>query len=149
MGLSETHGPFDGTLSIVYECPVCSHRIAMLTNRAETQMVRSLGVKIGGRRTETEPMETLRSSLAVPRDREPEQAASRSKCPFTGVVSEAFAAPETPEFEWMPEAKARIEAIPPFIREMVQQNVEEYARQHGYRRIDEAVMDEVKGALGM
>ena len=151
MGLHETHGPFDGTMSIVYECPACSHQMAMLTNRAETQMVRSLGVKIGGRKTETEPMETLRSNLAVPREgvKEPEQASSRSKCPFTGVVSEAFAATEASEFDWTPQAQARIEAIPPFIREMVQQNVEEYARQNGHRRIDEAVMDEVKGILGM
>lgn len=151
MGLHKTHGPFDGTMSIVYECPECSHQMAMLTNRAETQMVRSLGVKIGGRRSEAEPMETLRTSLAVSREGvgEPQQATSRSKCPFTGVVSEAFASSQATEFNWTPQAKARIDAIPPFIREMVQQNVEEFARQNGYNQINEAVMDEVKENLGM
>ena len=151
MGLHETHGPFDGTMSIVYECPECSHQMAMLTNRAETQMVRSLGVKIGGRDTAAEPMETLRTNLAVPREglEEPDQVKSNSKCPFTGVVSEAFASSDAGDFVWTAQAKARIEGIPPFIRSTVQQNVEQFARQNGYREINEAVMDEVKGMLGM
>ena len=151
MALFETHGPFDGTMSIVYQCPQCDYQMAMLTNRAETQMVRSLGVKIGGRQVAAEPMETLRNNLAMPREgiSEPAQVASQSKCPFTGVVSQAFDSAGNPEFTWTPQAKKRIDAIPPFVQPMVQQNVEEFARQNGYDVIDESVMDEVKGILGM
>ena len=44
MKLVEVAPPDRGALSVVYECPECAHRIAMLTNPLETQMVTSLGV---------------------------------------------------------------------------------------------------------
>ena len=44
MKLVEVAPPDRGSLSVVYECPECAHRIAMLTNPLETQMVTSLGV---------------------------------------------------------------------------------------------------------
>lgn len=41
-------GPPDrGSLSVVYSCPACGYEVAMLTNAYETQIVRSLGVRIG------------------------------------------------------------------------------------------------------
>ena len=151
MALRETHGPFDGTMSIVYQCPMCDYRMAMLTNRAETQMVRSLGVKIGGRNTVAEPMETLRTNLARPREgvNEPERARSQTKCPFTGMVSDAFAADEARAPTWTSGARTRIANIPSFVQPMVRKNVEDYARERGYTEINETVMDEVKGTLGM
>ena len=47
MKLVEMAPPDRGALSIVYECPECAHRVAMLTNPLETQVVTSLGVQIG------------------------------------------------------------------------------------------------------
>ena len=48
MKLEKTAGPDRvGSLSVLYHCPKCSHQIAMLTNAFETQLVTSLGVKIG------------------------------------------------------------------------------------------------------
>ena len=152
MTLSETHGPFDGTMSIVYQCPECTHSMAMLTNRSETQMVKSLGVKIGGRNKSAAPMEILRNHLASPREGfdSPDPFTSGGKCPFTGVVSEAFsAANDSPQVSWTPQAKKRIEDIPEIVRAMVRQNVEEFARQNGHKVIDESVIDEVKDVLGM
>ena len=40
-----------GSISAIFTCPSCSHQIAMLTNAHETQMVQSLGVKIGPGKT--------------------------------------------------------------------------------------------------
>ncbi len=152
MALKSTHGPFDGSMSIVYECPICSMQTAMLTNRAETQMVRSLGVRIGGRSTPEEPMETLRSNLASGGEESSEgPPSSGGKCPFTGMVNDAIGAAESEPKNpaWTAGALARIEAIPPYIQPMVKQNVESYAREQGYLEIDEDVMDAVRGSLGM
>ena len=159
MALLETRGPDEGSMSIIYRCPSCRRDMAMLTNAMETQMVRSLGVKIGGRTAPAEPMETLRSSLAEQRDDvaaptpaapQPAAATSSSKCPFTGVVNEAVARQEqTAGPVWTEEATARIERIPSFIQSMVKKGVEDYAREQGYSEIDAAVMDEVKGRFGM
>ena len=161
MALKETRGPDQGSMSIIYNCPSCDRDIAMLTNSMETQMVRSLGVKIGGRTVPAEPMEMLRSSLAEQRDSVPAPApapvaeesaekASGSKCPFTGVVTEAYAQQERATGPtWTEEAQARIERIPSFIQSMVKKGVEDYAHEKGYAEIDATVMDEVKGRFGM
>ena len=47
MRLRATAESEPGSLSVVYECPECGYEMAMLTNAQETQMVRSLGVRIG------------------------------------------------------------------------------------------------------
>ena len=49
MGFAERELPGDGTLAAVFTCPACHRAVAMLTNPMETQLVASLGVKIGGR----------------------------------------------------------------------------------------------------
>ena len=159
MKLLETRGPDEGSMSIIYRCPSCQRDIAMLTNSMETQMVRSLGVKIGGRTVPAEPMEMLRSSLAEQRDdlhapapaaAAPAEKPSGSKCPFTGVVTEAYAQQERAAGPvWTQEAQARIERIPTFIQSMVKKGVEDYAREQGYAEIDATVMNEVKGRFGM
>ena len=60
MKLHSTEGPDAGSLTVVFRCPECGFRVAMLTNPFETQMVRSLGVKVGGRTVPAEPFENLR-----------------------------------------------------------------------------------------
>ena len=150
-------------MTVVFGCPACGREVAMLTNAMETQMVRSLGVEIGGgAAARAAPMEMVRTSLAQPRDGvfpapgdAPEPAAERpaerpaGKCPFTGVVEGAFeeAAPQGPR--WTAEAEQRLARIPSFVRAMVRANVQDFARERGYEVIDAAVMDEVKGRLGM
>ena len=47
MKLQTVAPPDRGSLSVVYPCPECGYEIAMLTNQFETQMVQSLGVRIG------------------------------------------------------------------------------------------------------
>jgi DNA-directed RNA polymerase subunit RPC12/RpoP len=68
MRLQSTAGPDEGSLTVTFACPACGHRVAMLTNPWETQLVRTLGVKVGGRTTEPAPFEQVRASLARQRD---------------------------------------------------------------------------------
>src|SRR5262245_12706812 len=153
MKLFETEGPDEGSLSVTFRCPECGFRVAMLTNPFETQMVKSLGVKIGSApETPPAPFEHLRASLANPRADAFEgvagsESGSGPGCPFAAMVNET-AAP-TATIPWTPEAAARIERIPSFIRPMARKAVERLAESKGYTTITEAVMDEARGAFGM
>ncbi len=68
----QTIGPPErGSLSVVYSCPECGYEMAMLTNAYETQVVQSLGVRIGpatGRRRSVEPAEASAGQVPVLRD---------------------------------------------------------------------------------
>jgi DNA-directed RNA polymerase subunit RPC12/RpoP len=158
MKLLKTEGPDEGSLSVVFRCPECGFRVAMLTNPFETQMVRSLGVKVGGRTVPAEPFEHLRTSMASAR---PDAfqgavgpgggAAAEGEgpgCPFAAMVNEAAAA-SLAGITWTPEAEARLERVPAFIRPMAKKAIERYAEGKGYGAITEPVMDEARGVMGM
>jgi DNA-directed RNA polymerase subunit RPC12/RpoP len=135
MKLLETGPPDRGSLAVTYACPKCSHRIAMLTNPYETQVVSSLGVRIG------------------PGDAQaPAAEGDLSGCPFSEMVQEmATESPEAtaPEFPWTPEARLRLENIPAFVRPMARAGIERYARERGYARVDDEVLDQAKDFFGM
>ena len=157
MKLKDTKGPVDGSMTVVFSCPECDRKIAMLTNHMETQMVRSLDVKIGGGSAQEEPMGAIRNSLAQKRDdvfsssthahEETDNSESTSKRPFTGAVAEASEA--SSEIVWTRQAEERLGRIPPFARSMARQGVERHARERGYKEIDDAVMEEVRDQFGM
>ncbi|MEE9271467.1 MAG: PCP reductase family protein [Candidatus Krumholzibacteria bacterium] len=154
MKLKRTVGPDEGSMTVIFGCPACGRETAMLTNTMETQMVRSLGVKIGGRTVPAEPMEMVRNSLAQS-TRETHAAdtlaaspaeGSESKCPFAGVIADAYAHDGTAdEIAWTKEAEERFARIPSFAQPMVRKGVELHARERGYTEINEAVMEEAKG----
>src|SRR3972149_5642946 len=73
MKLQTIGPPEKGSLSVVYSCPSCGYEMAMLTNPYETQIVSSLGVKVGA------PAEMTGSADAG------------SGCPFSGVIPQAGA----------------------------------------------------------
>ena len=138
MKLVEMAPPDRGALSIVYECPECAHRVAMLTNPLETQVVTSLGVQIG-----------------------PGQG-DISKCPFSGMVQEmtggttaegvtaaSAAGAEKAAVTWTSAALERLQRIPDFVRPMARSGIEKYAADKGLAEIDEAVLDHAKDFFGM
>jgi DNA-directed RNA polymerase subunit RPC12/RpoP len=155
MKLLRTEGPDEGSLSVTFRCPECGFRVAMLTNPFETQMVRSLGVKIGAApEPTTAPFEHLRASLANPRadafeGRTDAASGTGPGCPFAAMVNETATPAAASTIPWTPEAAARIERIPSFIRPMAKKAVERLAESKGYATITEAVMDEARGAFGM
>jgi DNA-directed RNA polymerase subunit RPC12/RpoP len=154
MKLLKAEGPEEGSLAVTFRCPECGFRVAMLTNPFETQLVRSLGVKVGGRTTAPEPFEHVRTAMAHPRADAFEGTATGGAeeagpgCPFAAMVNEAAPA-EAVGAAWTPEAAARIDRIPAFIRPMAKKAIERFAEGKGYPAITEAVMEEARGAFGM
>ena len=156
MKLFSTEGPQEGSLAVTFRCPECGFRVAMLTNPFETQMVQSLGVKVGGRTTPATPFEHLRASMAGQRadafEGAPNPAtadAAASGCPFAGMLADGAPGSMPTTVAWEPAAEARVERIPAFIRPMAKRAIERYAESKGYPSITEAVMDEARTAIGM
>ena len=167
MRLAGTAGPDSDSLTVTFSCPACGHRIAMLTNPWETQLVRTLGVKVGSPPVEAPaPFAAVRASLARQRDAalasdsggsENESRAASSAgvpaaegpgCPFAAMIggAGANAAAGVP---WTAEAEGRLERIPTFIRPMARQAIERFARERGHATVDAAVMDQARDFMGM
>jgi hypothetical protein len=137
MAFEERQLPGDGTLAAAFRCPACGRAVALLTNPMETQLVASLGVKIGGRTIEEQPLETVRGMVATGRD-----DAFRDG---TREEGEGKGAPPA----WSPEAKERLARVPNFVRGMVKKIYLEYARDRGIAEITPAVMDTARSELGL
>jgi hypothetical protein len=131
MKLVSTAPPDRGSLAIVYGCPTCGRRIAMLTNPYETQMVSSLGVRIGP---------------AEPAD----PAGDVARCPFSDMVQE-MSQPNasTAGLPWTAPAQQRLQNIPEFVRPMARTGIEGFARERGYAQVNEEVLDQAKDFFGM
>ena len=85
----------DGSLPVTFRCPSCEWGVRMLTNPQETQMVRTLGIKVGGSTVPPAPMEMMRSFLkkgASPHgpaaSGKDEGSGDISKCPFSSLVKD-------------------------------------------------------------
>ena len=124
--------PDSGSLSVVYSCPECGYEMAMLTNPFETQLVQSLGVRIGP------------GDAAV--------APAAGKCPFPEMVQSqgAAAGPGGPApVRWTAAAEARLANIPSFVRPMARTGIEKFARERGATEVDERILDAAREFFGM
>jgi len=133
MQFEERQLPGDGTLAAAFKCPACGRVVALLTNPMETQLVASLGVKIGGRTIDEQPMETVRGMVA------------------TGKAS-AFDDGERGEGRgpiWTVEAQERLARVPGFVRGMVKRIYADYAKDRGIAEITPTVMDTARSELGL
>ena len=155
MEFKETATPDQGSLTAIFECPDCFAEFAMHMNPWETQMLKSLDVQLGGKSEAAQPMQVVRSFLS---EKNPNNLTSEApttstegggKCPFTSVVSEAFQEAETTGPVWTPEALARLERVPSFVRSMAKASIEEFARENGHAEITTEVMDTARGNFGM
>src|SRR5262249_60369920 len=63
MNFEKVEKPGEGSLGVFFGCPSCGAKFSMVTNPGETQMVSSLGVKLGGRTEAAEPFEMTRGTL--------------------------------------------------------------------------------------
>jgi hypothetical protein len=138
----------------------------MLTNPWETQMVRTLGVKVGGAPAEAPaPFAAVRAGLAHQRDTAlVSEAAGRDVgnlaapasapsaegpgCPFAAMIGATGGAAAS-EVAWTREAEGRLERIPVFIRPMARQAIERFARERGYATVNDEVMDQARDFMGM
>jgi hypothetical protein len=135
MGFSERQLPGDGTMAAVFTCGGCGRDMAMLTNPMETQLVSSLGVKVGGREVPGQPMELVRSTLADGRD--------------DAFLDQAGPEPVTGAVVWSEEARERLSNVPSFVRGMVKRIYADYARERGIATITPAIMDRARTDLGL
>jgi proto-chlorophyllide reductase subunit len=157
MKLQAVGPPDRGSLSVVYSCPECGYEMAMLTNAYETQVVQSLGVRIG------------------PGTQDGAPAASGSGCPFSGMISttdprgsglglsagarsaEAGARDSEQQEQgtapvavrWTAAAEARLANIPSFVRPMARTGIEQFARERGVLEVDEQILNEARDFFGM
>jgi hypothetical protein len=136
MKLQTLAPPDRGSLSVVYSCPECGYEMAMLTNAYETQVVQSLGVRIGPQ---------LEAGAA---------SASGAGCPFTAMIpgngaAKPSEAGETIPVRWTAAAEARLLNIPEFVRPMAKTGIEKFARDKGSLEVDEKILDAAKDFFGM
>jgi len=123
MKLIKTDNSNGDSVDIIFGCSQCGNKIAMITNPQETQMVRTLGLNIGG--------------VAIP-----------DKPVKEGLLEE----PETSKNDgvrWTKEAEERLKRVPPFVQPMARQSIVNYAKEKGVKEITIQVMDEVKEKVGM
>jgi hypothetical protein len=138
MRLQSVGPPERGSLSVVYSCPECGYEMAMLTNAYETQVVQSLGVRIGPEAAATGA------------------ASTGGSCPFGAIVSAGErpgtqaggdAAPVS--VRWTAAAEARLERVPAFVRPMARTGIEQFARERGVLEVDEQILDAAREFFGM
>lgn len=141
MRLQSVGPPERGSLSVVYSCPECGYEMAMLTNAYETQIVQSLGVRIG---PSTEGPE-IDGGVSSP---------SGTRCPFTAMIPATEGAPEstghaTSSIRWTSAAEARLANIPEFVRPMARAGIERFALERGVAEVDEKILDAAREFFGM
>ena len=152
MEFAERQIPGDGTLAAVFKCGSCGREMAMLTNPMETQLVSSLGVKIGGREVPTQPMELARTSLEGGRD---DAFALSEDIPLAAgepaTRGEGASAGEATAVRvvWTSEASGRLERVPSFVRGMVKRIYTDWAREKGVSEITPDIMDRARTELGL
>ena len=129
MTLQTVGPPERGSLSIVYACPACGYEMAMLTNAYETQVVQSLGVRIG------------KADSA--------SSATASSCPFSAMIPSAERAPATESIQWTAAAEARLANIPAFVRPMAKTGIEQFAKERGAMEVDEQILDAAREFFNM
>jgi hypothetical protein len=136
MKLQTVAPPEGGSLSVIYSCPECGYEMAMLTNPFETQLVQSLGVRIGP-------------------EASAEAGGAGSKCPFPGMMPALEGASgvardaEPIAVRWTSAAEARLANIPAFVRPMARTGIERFARERGAVEVDEKILDAARDFFGM
>lgn len=166
----QTIGPPDGgSLSVVYSCPECGYEMAMLTNPYETQLVQSLGVRIGPESGATSSGVGARASGG--QGPEPSASASGGRCPFSAMMpamgsildgggaamgrpseggeARSDGAGEPIPVRWTAGAEARLGNMPAFVRPMARTGIERFARDRGALEVDDQVLDAAREFFGM
>lgn len=177
MKLQAVAPPDRGSLSVVYSCPDCGYEVAMLTNPYETQLVQSLGVRVGpdesvaGASGSLAPVgvgAAARSAHIAEHDAAAAAPSGSPKCPFAAMIptmegatrrsnddelqsgiDSRIAPEEAVPVRWTSAAEARLANIPAFVRPMARTGIEKFAREKGCFEVDETILDEARDFFGM
>ena len=134
MTFEERQQPGDGTFTASFTCPRCNRRVAMLANPMETQLVSTLGVEIGGRTLDAQPLEFTRTAVAGRDD---------------AFVEDPPPSSRGPRPDWSAAAEDRLARVPSFVRGMVKKIYSDYARERSIAEITPAIMDRAREELGL
>jgi len=145
MTFEEREIPGDGTLAAVFRCPKCERTMAMLTNPMETQLVSSLGVKVGGKTVPDAAFEGIRTGVSSGREDAFVDVPVAARGPAQGPAQGPVQGP----VRWTVDAVERLSHVPSFVRGMVKKIYGEYAKEHGIGEITPAVMDQARSDLGL
>ena len=152
MKLQTVGPPERGSLSVVYSCPECGYEMAMLTNAYETQVVQSLGVRIGPDRPRAEGASASQAEASAEAGA---SSGASSKCPFPAMIPgmegtvEGEGRREPIPVRWTAAAEARLANIPEFVRPMARTGIERFARERGAFEVDEKMLDAAREFFGM
>ena len=135
MTFEERQQPGDGTFAASFACPRCGRRVAMLANPMETQLVSTLGVEIGGRTLDEQPLEFTRTNIDGRDDAFIDDAPRATR--------------NAPRPTWSPDAEDRLARVPSFVRGMVKKIYSDYARERAIAEITPAIMDRAREELGL
>ena len=135
MTFEDRQQPGDGTFAASFACPRCGRRVAMLANPMETQLVSTLGVEIGGRTLDEQPLEFTRGAVAGRDDAYVDDAPRSTH--------------NAPRPTWSRDADERLTRVPSFVRGMVKKIYSDYARERSIAEITPAVMDRAREELGL
>ena len=152
MKLQSVGPPDDGSLSVVYSCPECGYEMAMLTNAYETQIVRSMGVRIGPELKKT--VDGQAGAESAPASLAEASAEAASGCPFAGMIQgtdagERRLVAEPIPVRWTAAAEARLANVPHFVRPMARAGIEKFATENGAMEVDEQILDAAREFFGM
>jgi hypothetical protein len=153
MKLQTIGPPESGSLSVVYACPECGYEMAMLTNPYETQLVSSLGVRIGPEMSASSGA-SASAGASLPESGAP---TSSGRCPFPAMMPATegalgaghVQAGEPVPVQWTSAAEARLANIPAFVRPMARTGIERFARERGAVEVDETILDAARDFFGM
>lgn len=177
MRLQTVGPPERGSLSVVFSCPECGYEMAMLTNAYETQLVQSLGVRIGPE--VGGGASTAGSTSAAGDETGRGDLTSGAGCPFAAMIPAMGGTLEGAEHDtlagggaarehapagdeagpgqpgeaipvrWTAAAEARLANIPAFVRPMARAGIERFARENGSLEVDETILDAARRFFGM
>ncbi len=105
MSFEKVETPAEQSLGVMFACPTCEAKVAMVTNPGETAMVQALGVKLGGRTEAATPMALTRESLKetpetiestsasaqqamLKTETEKSEAEGEGACPFSSMMAQ-------------------------------------------------------------
>ena len=163
MKLQAVAPPEGGSLAVVYSCPECGYEMAMLTNPFETQLVQSLGVRIGPETgassvgTAGGGTSVADARLSEARDTGASSSNAGARCPFPAMMAGIEGAADTRTGQaaesipvrWTSGAEARLANIPAFVRPMARTGIESFARERGALEVDEQILDAARDFFGM
>jgi hypothetical protein len=164
MKLQGVAPPDGGSLSVIYSCPECGYEMAMLTNPYETQIVQSLGVRIGPQpaggeagHLRADASASMQGAAAGSRPASESEAGSAEaggRCPFSAMIQGADDTQrrdvaEPVRVAWTAAAEARLLNVPAFVRPMARAGIERYALENGAAEVNEQVLDAAREFFGM